>query len=252
MLAIILLVIGLGAFQVLVVTSRAIVVSVISMTIARLVIVAIVLVILMIAVVITTAMLMVDLFTATCSGKMSHFLFLRLLLIFGNLIKNPSRLVSCLTLLKEGNHSERVGRYRLVQVGKLVLVRLRLRKEDLFTLLLCRGYVHHSMEVVTPEVAEKLHSTPDELMHWHESRLLGGAKPANQLVTNVREPSNGLKVVPDALVEVCLCPICIIWAWFCNDAGPLSQAYLLKALTQEAKQQWTIVLLRIRELSQDH
>ncbi len=71
-------------------------------------------------------------------------------------------------------------------------------------------------------------------------------KPANQLVANVREPSNGLKVVPDALVEVCLCPICIVRESFCNDAGPLCQAYVLKALTQEAKQQWTIVLLQIR------
>jgi hypothetical protein len=70
-------------------------------------------------------------------------------------------------------------------------------------------------------------------------------KPANQLVANVREPGNGLKVVPDALVEVCLHPICIVWALFCDSAGPLCQAYVLKALTQEAKQQWTIVLLQI-------
>ncbi len=80
---------------------------------------------------------------------MSCFLFLWLLLILGDLIKNASHRVGCLTLLEEGNHSERVGRYRLVQVGELVLVHLRLREEDLFTLLLCRGYVHCSMEVVT-------------------------------------------------------------------------------------------------------
>ena len=106
-----------------------------------------------------------------------------------------------MTLLKEGNHSEWVGRYHLVQIGKLVLVRLRLREEDLFTLLLRRGYVHHSMEVVTLKVAEKLHSTPHELVHWHESGLLGRAKPANQLVANVGEPGNGLEVVPDALIK---------------------------------------------------
>ncbi len=151
---------------------------------------------------------------------------------------------------QEGNHSEQVGRHRLVQVGKLVLVRLRLRKEDLFTLLLCRGYVHCLTEVVTLEVAEKLHSTLHELVHQHESGLLGRAKPANQLVTDVGEPGDGLEVVPDALVEVGLCPICIVWASFCNDTGPLCQAYVLKALTQEAKQQW-IVLLRIRESSQN-
>jgi hypothetical protein len=84
---------------------------------------------------------------------------------------------------------------------------------------------------------------PNELMHWHESRLLDRTKPANQLVANVGEPGNGLKVVPDALVDVCICTIRIIRASFCNNAGPLCQAYILKALTQEAKQQCTIVLL---------
>ncbi len=177
---------------------------------------------------------------------MSRFLFLWLLLVLGNHIKNASCLVGRLTLLKEGNHSERVGRHCLVQVVKLVLVRLGLRKEDLFTLLLCCGYVHCLTEVVKLEVAEKLHLAPHELMHQHESWLLGCTKPANQLVANVGEPSNGLKVVLDALVEVCLCMICIVWALFRDNAGPLCQVYVLKALTEEAKQQWTIVLLRIR------
>ncbi len=128
---------------------------------------------------------------------------------------------------------------------------LRLHKEDLFTLLLRRGYVHRPTEVATLEVAEKLHLTPHELVHRHERRLLGCTKPASQLVADVREPSDGLKVVPDALVEGCLCPICIVRASFCDNAGPLCQAYILKALTQEAKQQWTIVLLCIRESSQN-
>jgi hypothetical protein len=176
---------------------------------------------------------------------MSRTLFLWLLLVLGNLLKNASCLVGCLTLLEEGNHSERVGRHRLVQAGKLVLVRLRLCKEDLFTLLLRRGYVHCSTEVVTLKIAEKLHLMPHVLVHWHESGLLGRTKPANQLVANVGEPGNGLKVVPDALV-VCLNAICIVQALFCDDTGLLCQAYILKALTQEAKQQWTIVLLRIR------
>ncbi len=77
---------------------------------------------------------------------MSRTLFLWLLLVPGDLLKNASHLVGCLTLLKEGNHSEQVGRYRLVQVGKLVLVRLGLREDDLFTLLLRRGYVHRLTE----------------------------------------------------------------------------------------------------------
>ncbi len=119
------------------------------MMIVRLAIIAIASVTLMMVAVVMTAMLMVALFTAMRDRKMSRFLFLWLLFILGNLIKNASHLVGCLTLLKEGNHSERVGRHHLVQVCKLVLVRLRLREEDLFTLLLHRGYAHCSMEVVT-------------------------------------------------------------------------------------------------------
>ncbi len=110
---------------------------------------------------------------ATCGRKMSHFPFLWLLLFLGNLLKNASRLIGCLTLLKESNHPERVGRHCLVQVGKLVLVHLRLREEDLFTLLLHHGYVHHSTEVVTLKVAEKLHSTLCELVHRNECGLFG-------------------------------------------------------------------------------
>jgi hypothetical protein len=152
---------------------------------------------------------------------MSGTLFLWLLLVPGNLLINASRLVGCLTLLEEGNHSEQVDRYSLVQVGELVLVRLGLREEDLFTLLLCRGYVHRLTEVVILKVAEKLHSTPHELVHWHESGLFCRTKPANQQVANVGEPGDGLEVVPDALVEVCLCAICIVRASFRNNAGLL-------------------------------
>ena len=75
---------------------------------------------------------------------MRHFPFFWLLLVLGNLFENASCLVGCLTLLKESNHPEQVGRYHLVEVGKLVLVCLRLREEDLFTLLLHHGYVHCS------------------------------------------------------------------------------------------------------------
>ncbi len=110
---------------------------------------------------------------------MSRFLFFLLLLVLGNLLKNTSRLVGRLTLLKESDHLEQVGRHRLVQVCELVLVRLELRKEDFFTLLLRCGYFHHSMEVATLEVAEKLHLMPRELVHWHECKLLGHTKPAN-------------------------------------------------------------------------
>jgi hypothetical protein len=74
-------------------------------------------------------------------------------------------------------------------------------------------------------------------MHWHESGLFCRTKPANQLVANIGESGDGLEVVPDALIEVCLRPICIVWASFHDNAGPLCQAYILKVLTQEAKQQ---------------
>ncbi len=226
-------------------------VAIVWMTIVELAIVIIASVTLMVIAVLVTAMMMVAQFTAMRGRKMSHFPFLWLLLVLGNLLENASCLVGCSTLLKESNHPERVGRHRLVQVGEPVLVCLRLREEDLFTLFLRRGFVHCLTEVVTLKVAEKLHSKPRELVHWHECRLLGHTKPANQLVANVGKPGNGLKIIPDALVEVCLCTICIVWASLRNDAGPLGQAYVLKALTQEAKQQWTIVLLRIQESSQN-
>ncbi len=142
-------------------------------------IVAVALVASMVVAIITTTMLMVAGFTATCSRKMSHFLFLWLLLVLGNLLKNASCLVGCLTLLKESDHLKRVVRHHLVQASKLVLVHLRLREEDLLTLLLCCGYFYRSMEVATLKVAEKLHSMLRELVHWHECGLLGHTKPAN-------------------------------------------------------------------------
>jgi hypothetical protein len=182
---------------------------------------------------------------------MSYFLFVWLLLVLGNLLENASHLVGCLTLLKENNHLEQVGKHCLVQVCKLILVHLRLHKEDLFTLLLRRGYFHRSTEVATLEVAEKLHLTPHELVHQHEGRLLGPTEPANQLVAYIWETGNSLEVILDALIKVCLCTICIVWASLCNDAGPIGQACILKALTHEAKQQWTIVLLRIQKSSQN-
>jgi hypothetical protein len=114
-------------------------------------------------------------------------------------------------------------------------VRLRLHEEDLFTLLLRCRYIHCSTEVTTLKVAEKLHSTPRELVHQHESRLLGGTEPENQLVAYIWESGNSLKVILDTLVEVCLHTICIVWALLCNDAGPLGQAYTLKALTYETE-----------------
>ncbi len=121
-----------------------------------------------------------------------------------------------------------------------------LLEEDLFTLLLRRRYIHISTEAATLKVAEKLYLMPHELVHRHESGLLGcTSKPANQLVACIWESGDGLKVIFDTLVEVCLRRICIVSALLCNDAGALGQAYALKALAHETKQQWTIILLRI-------
>ncbi len=233
-LAIILLVLGLVAPHVLVVASSVIVAPIVLMTIVGSSIIVVASVTSMIVTIFTTAMLTVAQFTATCNRKLGHFPFLWLLLI-GDLLKNASCLVSCLTLLKEGNHLERVSRHHLVQVSKLVLVHLGLHKEDLFTLLLRHRYVHHLTEVTTIKVAEKLYSTPHELVHWHESKLLRSTEPTNQLVAYVRDTCYGLKVIPDTLVEVCLRTIYIVWALLCDDAGPLGQAYALKALTHEVE-----------------
>ncbi len=60
-------------------------------------------------------------------------------------------------------------------------------------------------------------------------------EPANQLVIYIQESGNGLKVILDTLVEICLRTICIVWALLCNDTGPLGQAYALKALTHETE-----------------
>jgi hypothetical protein len=161
-LALILLVVELAVPHVLVIVLTMIMVLIILMTIIRSAIIAVTSVASMMVAVVVTAMLEVAQFTTMCGMKMSRFLFLWLLLILVDLIKNASGLVGCLTLLEEGNHSEWVGRYRLLQVGKIVLVHLRLHKEDLFTLLLRHGYIHCLTEVVTLKVAEKLHLTPHE------------------------------------------------------------------------------------------
>jgi hypothetical protein len=40
-----------------------------------------------------------------------------------------------------------------------------------------------------------------ELVHWHESRLLGRTKPTNQLVAYIGKPGNGLEVILDAFAK---------------------------------------------------
>jgi hypothetical protein len=112
---------------------------------------------------------------------------------------------------------------------------LGLREEDLFTLLLRCGYFHHLTEVTTLKIAVMLCSMPHELMHWHESGLLGHTQPANQLVAYIGTTGDSLEVILDIFIKVSLCMICIVWTLLCNDAGSFGQAYVLKALTHEFK-----------------
>ncbi len=107
------------------------------------------------------------------------------------------------------------------------------------------------MEVATIKIADELYLMPHELVHLHEGGLLGSAKPANQLVANIGEPGNSLKVIPNAFVKICLCMVYIGGALLRDDVCPFSQSYVLKTLTHQIKQCWTIVLLSIREASQN-
>ncbi len=177
-------------------------VSIVLMTIIKSAIVVIAPVALMVVVILMATKLLVAQFMAKRGRKMSCFLFLRLLLVLGNLLENASCLVGCLTLLEESDQLERVSGHRLVQVRKIELMRLGLCKEDLFTPLLRRGYFHCLMEVATLKIAEKLYSAPHELVHRHESRILGRMKPANQLVAYIGKPGNSLEVILDTFVKV--------------------------------------------------
>ncbi len=98
------------------------------MTIVGLANVAITLVALMVVAIFMTRMLPTAQFMATHGRKLGHFLLFWLLLVLGNLFKKASCPVGCLTLLEESNQLEWVSRHRLVQVRKLELIRLGLRK----------------------------------------------------------------------------------------------------------------------------
>ncbi len=207
-LAIILLFVELAALRVLIVATRMIVAWIVLMTIVGLLVVAIASVALMVVTILVATMLLVARFMATCGGKMSRILFFWLFFVLGNLLKNASCFVGRLTLLKESNELERVSGRCLVQIRELELMRLGLRKGDLFTLLMRCGHFHCSTEVATIKIAD-LFLTLHELVNRHESGLLGGTKPEDQLIANIGEPGNSLKVIPDAFIKVCLCTVCI-------------------------------------------
>jgi hypothetical protein len=106
--------------------------------------------------------------------------FMWMLDVLGNILKNTSCFVARLTVLKESNELERVCGHRLVCIRKLEMMHLGLHKEDLFTLLLRCGYLHGLTKVATLEIADELYSMPHKLVHWHECRLIGSKKPADQ------------------------------------------------------------------------
>jgi hypothetical protein len=249
-LAIILLLIELIALIVLVVVTRMILASIVLMTIVVLLVITIMSVALMMVALLVTKLLVARV-TAAPIGKMSCLLLFWLLPVLGDLLKNASRFIGSLTLIKKGNALKWVCGHHLVCLRKLKLMRLGLRKEDLFALLLCHGQLHCSMEIATVEVAEELYLTPHELMHRHEGGILGSAKPADQLVTNIGEPGDCLKVIPDALAKVCLCMVCFSGALLGNDARPFSWTYILKTLAHHVEQCWTTVLLCIQKSSQN-
>jgi hypothetical protein len=159
---------------------------------------------------------------------MSHLLLFWLLLVLGNLLKNPSCFVGCLTLLKESDELERAHRHSFICICKLKLMCLGLHKEDLFALLLCHGQLHCLTEVATVKIAEELYLMLHEHVHWHESGLFGGWKPLDQLVANIGESDNGLKVIPDAFIKVCLRMVCVGGAPIGNFACPFGQKYVPK------------------------
>ncbi len=71
----------------------------------------------MVVTIFMATMLPVAQFTAMHGRKLSCFLLFWLLLVLGNLLKNTSRLIGCLTLLEESDQLERVSRHHhLVQV----------------------------------------------------------------------------------------------------------------------------------------
>ena len=102
------------------------------------------------------------------------------------------------------------------------------------------------MEVTTIKVAEELHSTPHDFMHWDEPGLLGNSKPTNQLVT---KPGGCFKVIPDTLIEVFFLEMHIVGALFTHNDGPLCETDVMETLAHQAEQCWTIFLLNFGKSS---
>jgi hypothetical protein len=68
---------------------------------------------------------------------------------------------------------------------------------------------------------------------------------------NIGKPGDCLEVIPHALVKVCLHLVCFSGALLGDDTCPFRETYVLKTLTHQVEQCWTIVLLSIQKLSQN-
>jgi hypothetical protein len=82
---------------------------------------------------------------------MSHLLLFWLLLVLGNLLKDAGCFIGSLTLLKKGYEPKRIHGHHFACFCKLKLMRLGLREEDLFALLLHCGQLHCLADVATVE-----------------------------------------------------------------------------------------------------
>jgi hypothetical protein len=214
-LAIILLLIGLAVLRVLILATRTIVVLIILIMIVGSLIVM--WVALMIVEVLVAMMLPVAWFTAAHERKMSHLLLYWLLFVLGDLLKNASCFVSRLTLLKKVMSLSG-------SVGIVLFVSRNLNwcalgcVKKICSLFSCAMGTYHLLEVATIKVAEELYSTSHGFMHWHEGGFLGSTKPADQLVANIGEPRDCLRVIPDAFIKVRLCTVCVGGALLGNNA----------------------------------
>ena len=173
-------------------------------------------------------------------------------LLLLDLIEHAIRSIDVLALLEEANErSVIVSGQSFMRLRILELMLPRHRKEDLLDPLRFRGKLHRRRKESFLEVAYKLHSSPHVVMHGHESGLSSRAKPADQLVADVREPGECLEVVSLAVDEVLVRLARVVRASRGHDVRPFGQADLLETLLQEREQRGPVALLVRRQSRND-
>ena len=159
------------------------------------------------------------------------------------LIEYAVRSIGVLALLEEADERDVIVGQSFVRLRVLLLMLLRHRKKDLFDLLRLRGQLHRRTKETLLEVAHELHSSPHVIMHRHECGLSSRAKPADQLVADVREPGECFEIVSLALNEALVRLARVVRASRGHDVQPFGQADLLEALFQEREQREPVALL---------